>query len=264
MAAVAKTCQKLPMQELPHEFMSGGEVPPNPDWRMPEHSHTFHELIVVLRGTMELRIAGEVLQVEAGDVLFYQAGTVHQETSDPKNPVNTFFVAFKADAEAVADFPIRMRDTDARLRQMIAWLVRDHRAGAPAGQLTPLFRAVVTEARRLCASPLDPWLGELRRHMQLNLARTVYLDDLARRMRMSKFAFVRKFKRLCGRTPMLELQLMRLNQARTLMLTSGLPVKAIAPAVGLTDEYQLSKLFRRHFRLSPREMRARLRRDRVS
>ena len=98
--------------------------------------------------------------------------------------------------------------------------------------------------------------------MQQRMAQTVYLDDLARVVRMSKFAFVRKFKRLSGRTPMQELQRMRLNQARTMMLSSSLPVKAIAAAVGLSDEYQLSKLFRRHFRLSPREMRTRSNRSR--
>ena len=80
---------------------------------------------------------------------------------------------------------------------------------------------------------------------------------------MSKFAFVRKFKRLSGRTPMQDLQQMRLNQARTMMLASGLPMKAIAPVVGLGDEYQLSKLFRRHFKLSPREIRSRSNRERI-
>jgi len=51
---------------------------------------------------------------------------------------------------------------------------------------------------------------------------------------------------------------MRLNRARAMRRAPVLPVKAIAPAVGLNDEYQLSKLFRRHFNLSPREMRARV------
>jgi transcriptional regulator GlxA family with amidase domain len=104
----------------------------------------------------------------------------------------------------------------------------------------------------------------MREHLQHHMAQKIYLADLARRTGMSKFSFLRKFKRLSGRTPMQELQLMRLNQARTMMLASGLPMKAIAPAVGLNDEYQLSKLFRRQFGLSPREMRMRLSRDRVS
>jgi len=74
---------------------------------------------------------------------------------------------------------------------------------------------------------------------------------------MSKFAFVRKFRRLRGRTPMEELRLLRLDRARTLLLTTSLPVKAIAPEVGIGDEYQLSKLFRRHFNLAPSQLRTR-------
>jgi len=258
MAAIAKTCQILPMRDVACEFLSGGEVVPNPRWHMPRHSHRVHELIVVLSGAMLLETDEETVQAGPGDLLFYRAGHAHKETSDPKEPVNTFFISFNAPHITVADFTLRLRDADARVRQMMTWLVRDHRAGVGAGQLKPLLQALLMEVRRLRTSPPDPWLDDLRRHMQQNLTRTVYLDDLARRTRMSKFAFVRKFKRLSGRTPMRELQLMRLNQARAMMLASALPVKAIAPAVGLNDEYQLSKLFRRHFNLSPREMRARV------
>jgi AraC-like DNA-binding protein len=229
---------------------------------MPPHSHQVHELIVVLSGKMLLETQGQNIHAAAGDLLLYRAGRVHKETSDRRDPVSTFFLVFKAEEEALANFALRLRDTDGRVRQMATWLVRDHKSGIPPERQTPLFRAVVTEMRRLGASPADPWLVEVRLHMQQNLTEKLHLDDLARRSGMSKFAFVRKFRRLSGTTPMKELQRMRLNQARTLMLTTGLPVKAIAPAVGLGDEYQLSKLFRRHFRLSPREMRARLRRKR--
>ncbi|QYM78387.1 AraC family transcriptional regulator [Horticoccus luteus] len=230
---------------------------PKRGWHLPRHHHPFHELIVVLDGAMEVRTDDGVVQAEAGDVLFYRAMCPHEETADNARPVSTFFIAFQADAAAVDGFPWRLRDADARVRQMVAWLVRDHVAGVAPEEARALLRAVVRELQRLCASPPDPWLGALRDYMQHNLARPVYLADLARRAGMSKFAFVRKFKRVSGRTPMRELQLLRVNQARAMMLASALPVKAIAAAVGLNDEYQLSKLFRRHLRLSPREMRAR-------
>lgn len=239
------------------EFLSGGELVPNPAWQMPFHSHQVHELIVVLGGRMLLETAERTLRAGPGDLLFYHAGHAHKETADPRDPVNSLFISFRATEAVVADFGLHMHDAEGRVRQMLTWLVRDARAGVAATQLQPLFRAALSEVRRLQASPPDPWLEDLRRHMQQNLARAVYLDDLARHARMSKFGLVRKFKRLSGRTPMLDLQLMRLNQARAMMLASGLPVKAIAPAVGLNDEYQLSKLFRRHFGLSPRELRAR-------
>jgi len=267
MAPVAKTCQKLPQMKAPVcEFQSAGEVQPFAEWRMPSHSHShgLHELIVVLSGRMTLITPTETVQAEAGDLLFYRSGMPHEEISDPADPVNTFFIAFKADAALLANVALRTRDADARVRQMTAWLLRDHRGGVAHERLDPMLAALLAEVRRLSHSPSDPWLEEMRMHMQLNLARPIYLDDLARRGRMSKFAFVRKFKRFSGRTPMQELQLMRVNRARAMMLASGMPVKAIAPAVGLNDEYQLSKLFRRHFHLSPRELRTRVPRDRAT
>jgi AraC-like DNA-binding protein len=260
MAGIAHTCLKLAVKPPALEFLHGDEVAPNPRWSMPAHRHSFHELIVVMSGVIRANVAGQSIRGEAGDLLFYQAGRVHEEASDLKAPVNTFFVAFKAD-DKLPEFPLRLRDTDGRVRQMIIWLVRDYQANASmTGQHGALLQAMVAELRRLCASPVDPWLLELRAHLQDNLAQTIYLDDLARRSGLSKFGFARKFKRMSGRTPMQELRLMRLNQARTMMLTSGLPMKDIAPAVGLGDEYQLSKLFRRQFLISPREMRGTVRR----
>jgi AraC-like DNA-binding protein len=253
---------KIAMTEDGLEFLSGGEVRPEPGWHMPPHSHQVHELIVVLSGKMRLETPGQSLLAEAGDLLLYRAGLVHKETSDRRDPVSTFFLVFKAAEATLAPFALHLRDADGRVRQMAAWLVRDHKAGVTPERQAPLFRATIAELRRLGASPVDPWLAAIRQHMQQHLADKLHLDDLARNCGMSKYAFVRKFRRLSRATPMRELQHMRLNQARTLMLTTGLPMKAIAPAVGLGDEYQLSKLFRRHFRLSPREMRARLRRKR--
>lgn len=264
MAAIANTCQKLRMTELEVRFLGGGEVRPEVGWHMPSHSHQVHELIVVLSGKMLLETAEATVQAEAGDLLFYRAGHVHKETTDARTPVNTMFLVFHGEVAAFAHLALRMRDADGRVRQMAAWLVRDHKAGVDPEQQTPLFRAVLAETRRLCAAPSEPWLLAIREHLQHHLAQKIHLADLAHRTGMSKFSFLRKFKRLSGRTPMQELQLMRLNQARTMMLASGLPMKAIAPAVGLNDEYQLSKLFRRQFGLSPREMRMRLSRDRGS
>lgn len=259
MAAVAKTCQKLLMINPAIEFLSIGEVAPQPDWRMPMHSHPIHELIVVIGGRMKLETEQETLLAATGDILLYRAGMAHRETSDARHPVNTIFISFRAEDRALEGLPLRVKDAESRVRQMVSWMLHDQRSGAKSDQQGSLLQAILAESSRLCATPIDPWLTELREHMEENLTTKLSLADLAQQGGMSKFAFVRKFKRLSGRTPMQELQAIRLNQARTMLLASGLPVKAIAPAVGLTDEYQLSKLFRKHFKLSPTELRMRAR-----
>jgi transcriptional regulator GlxA family with amidase domain len=60
---------------------------------------------------------------------------------------------------------------------------------------------------------------------------------------------------LTGLTPMEDLRQLRLEAARDLLLTTDLPLKAIAPRTGLGDEYHLSRLFRRAFGIAPGALR---------
>jgi AraC-like DNA-binding protein len=191
-----------------------------------------------------------------GDIIFYRAGFVHEETADARDPVGIDFIAFDT-GDPLPWLPLRTHDTQGRVREMVHWLIEDvgHRRAPELRR--PLFDLILGELRLLCAVPPDPWLETVVTFMRKHLARALTLEDLAGQGRMSKFAFVRKFRRLRGRTPMEELRLMRLDRARTLLLTTSLPVKAIAPAVGIGDEYQLSKLFRRHFNLAPSHLRTR-------
>jgi AraC-like DNA-binding protein len=236
------------------QIFGAGRIVPRRDWRMAPHSHPFHEVVVVTQGRLVLRVEGREVVAGRGSVLFYRAGLVHEERSDRRAPVGSLFLAFDP-GEELPWVPLLRRDEQGRVRQLLAWMVEDElqrRGGEPGGRL---LDALLGELKRLCVPPRDPWLEGILGFMRGNLGRAIFLDDLAREGGMSKFAFMRRFRKSSGRTPMEALRLARLAQARTLLLTTNLPVKAIAPAVGIGDEYQLSKLFRRYFRMSPREVR---------
>ena len=49
----------------------------DPGYVSPKHTHPGEEIIYVIEGTLEYEIGGKVSTVEAGDVLFVPAGTVH-------------------------------------------------------------------------------------------------------------------------------------------------------------------------------------------
>jgi AraC-like DNA-binding protein len=260
MDAVAKGLSKIALKTSPRftepRIFGAGFVAPNPRWHMSPHSHSFHEILAVQQGRFEVKSGGSAVWAGPGDILFYRAAFVHEETPDPSDPAGLHFIAFDT-GDRLPWLPLRLHDTHGRVRQLVRWLVDDVSARRAPEMRRPLFDVLLGELRLLCAVPRDPWLEPILAFIRKNLARPLTLDDLARQGRMSKFAFVRKFHRLCGRTPMEELRLVRLDQARTLLLTTNLPVKAIAPAVGIGDEYQLSKLFRRHFSLAPSHLRTR-------
>jgi quercetin dioxygenase-like cupin family protein len=49
----------------------------DPGYVSPKHTHPGEEIIYVIEGMLEYDIGGKVSRVEAGDVLFVPAGTVH-------------------------------------------------------------------------------------------------------------------------------------------------------------------------------------------
>jgi AraC-like DNA-binding protein len=244
------------MQENEPEFLGCGELLPNPCWRMRPHSHSRHELIVIKSGAMLLKTRHGELIARSGDILFYQAGLVHEEISQPDDPLSSYFLSFSARIK-LPDLPLRLRDSEGRLVELLRWMHRDLREHRPEGDCLALLETIIRELRWLLDRPKDDWLEHVREHLRTRFAETLSLDDVARHAVMSRFAFVRKFKRLCGRTPMEELRQIRIHEARNLILSSDLPLKTIAAQVGIGDEYQLSKLFRRYFGISPRNIRSR-------
>lgn len=200
-----------------------------------------------------LTAQGEILAGQ-GDLLFYHSGLVHEEISVDRDPVHTLFISFRGQSK-VLELPLCLEDRNGRVRQMAMWIQQDLLDGRLVKSCDSLLHAILEELRVLSADPPDPWVLGLRGYMREHLAQKLSLDSLARRGGMSRFGFVRKYKKLSGKTPMTDLRLLRLNEAQQMILSTHRPLKDIAEAVGLGDEYQLSKLFRHYFGLPPREFR---------
>lgn len=225
-------------------------------WRMRPHFHAFHEIIVVKSGSMILKTRHGDLVARAGDVLFYEAGLIHEEISMPEDPVSTFFLSFASD-QKLPELPLHVQDSERRMLELLSWLHRDLREGRSAEDCNTLLDTIIRELQWILARPTDAWLKRVRDQMRVHFSDKLSLADIASYAGMSRFAFVRKFKRLTGNTPMEELRKIRLHEARNLILSRDLPMKAVAALVGIGDEYQLSKQFRRQFGVSPSRIRDR-------
>jgi AraC family transcriptional regulator len=73
---------------------------------------------------------------------------------------------------------------------------------------------------------------------------------------MSRFHFIRCFKRVVGTTPHTYVRIARLRQAARLLHDPTLPVAAIAFEAGFQDLSVFNHAFRRIFGLTPRQLRA--------
>ncbi len=97
----------------------------------------------------------------------------------------------------------------------------------------------------------------MHNHIATHLAEPIAVGDLAVIAGMSLAHFIRSYRGLTGRTPMAEVRRARLEVARHLVATSDLPLREIPGRVGLATVQHLTRLFRKHFGITPGAMRAR-------
>jgi AraC-like DNA-binding protein len=228
-----------------------GRVPLHPLFQMKEHSHDDVELIVVLRGKMWAKIRGEEIYAETGDVLLYPGNVPHEEQADPQNPVETIFIGWEGSAH---DWPLRVHDTDGRIRMLAKWLY-DERFSSDECKATisnPFLQAILSEYYKLSAyNEHTEFVRNIRHYIREHLEEPITLDNLAKTAGMSKYHFVRTYKKLSNQTPMASVRTIRVEAARSLLITTNLPLKSIALKVGLGNEYYLCRVFRQTLGLTP-------------
>jgi len=230
-------------------------------WSIGPHRHGFHELVVVERGRQAVVARGRTLVAQPGEVLFYPRGLVHREWVDGGTALESVYVGFHWAGYSAAGMPEHLSDTGGRLQAILTWLYGEREAYFP-GALAfrrDMLRALLSEYLRLARQREDALVDRVRAYVRAHLDRPFTLDELAGAVGMSKYYFIRRYRALTGMTPMQDARRIRLEAARQLLLSTDLPLKAIAPRVGVADEYYLSRLLRKGLGVGARELRQRSR-----
>lgn len=225
-------------------------------WHIGSHQHQHYEMIVVTGGFETINVMGRRIKARAGDVVLFKPGVPHEEWSGMDDPVQTYFLSFQWPGDP-STRPLQTVDEDGRLRLLSAWLFagRDDSLAATRQVGETFFRALIGEFVRLQGRHENPLVASVRGFVRQNIGTALTVDMLARHAGMSKFHFIRRFRRLAGRSPMEEVRMIRIGHARDMILTSNLPLKAIAPMAGLGDEISLYRLFRRYLHMTPGQLR---------
>lgn len=99
-----------------------------------------------------------------------------------------------------------------------------------------------------------PFLA-VRHFIESEYAQAISLPDLAKRAHLSVPHFCAEFKRHFGAPAIDYLIRQRMHQAAYLLKDRNLRVKEVARRVGYEDLYYFSRLFRKHYGVSPRAFR---------
>ncbi|WP_235919470.1 GlxA family transcriptional regulator [Aureimonas psammosilenae] len=141
---------------------------------------------------------------------------------------------------------------------LAAWLVEKHVGIGPARKSLQIM--IIDEALRgekpQPATPIDVSSSDdaVRKailHMRQNVETPLSVEELARRLGLSRRSLERHFEKAVGRSPSAYYVALRLDQADLLFRTSRQTVAAIAAATGFCDGSHLARAFRTNGRAMP-------------
>jgi AraC-like DNA-binding protein len=206
-------------------------------------------------GRAEFWTHGRLWTAERGSVVIQQAGDVYRDARRDGS-ITYQILSLPADAVDGVVGDVRLPSCLAADDERGAAFQRLHDAVAAGADRFTLACAIaetmvaLTEiedpGRREPTRPVRRALAMIRER----LAETVTLDELAQHAGLDKFHLCRAFRAQIGMPPHAYLTRLRIMQAKEL-LAAGAKPKDIAPRVGLYDQSQLNRHFRRIVGMTP-------------
>ena len=231
--------------------------------------HQNIELLLFLTGEGQVMYDGTPVPVSAGDVVVVNSYSAHQVSSDKGLTqfcliIDSGFCRYNSIDPARLAFQTHIRDEQTRVlfhRVMDACTGQDEFRDA-------LIKSTVLELLvHLCRqystprtqppSTADPALAYIRsatEYINNNLAGHLTVEEVAASVGLSKYHFLRQFKRLTGYTLTHYINAVRCEYAQRLLEQGSYNVKEVAHLCGFSNHSYFSSVFYRHTGAHPSQL----------
>ncbi len=248
------------------------------------HSHDHMEMAFMMSGTGKYHIEGKIYDVGEGDLLIFNPGTKHQAllAENAGMPTTEFFVGFSdiqlkgyeknyiplpcegnilhttgelrqrlfklcssMEAEKSQSDQGRYFLMKAYLMQMLVYVIRSQ---GPAQENRLEGRAFESVNKKYVVEQIVNYFED-------HYNEKISLDRIAENMYLSTFYISKIFKSETGEAPIRHLIKIRLEKAREILERKPqASIKEVAAQVGYEDVYHFSKQFKKHFGVSPSQV----------
>lgn len=243
------------------------------------HSHDFTEMAYIISGKGKFCINDRMYHVQEGDIIFINPGEKHQSiVTDPNAPTTEFYTGFTdfhfRDMEP-NNFDIRRNipiiHTDAELKQQVTKLsyamLEEQENNMPGkyfmlkSYLTQMLLLIIREiiepqkaqsGYNFTSSNKNYVVHRIMTYIDEHFTQKISLDQIAKNMYLSPVYISKIFKEETGDSPINYLIKIRMERAKDMLINPDeTSVKNIATRVGYEDAYHFSKLFKKHYGVSP-------------
>lgn len=260
----------------------------DPQEAFPMHSHSFDELVIILKGTAMHVVDEQEIPVKCSDVFVIPRDHMHQYQE--MHGLALANILFDAQALKMEQWDIRalpgfhalfslepVLRTQHKLKSRLQLTERQlnhvngllHNLTRETTAQTPGYRVMATGlfmqlavylSRCYSAEPTEESIGLLRigdaiAHIEMHFTENITLDELAEKSHLSKRHFQRIFHDCIGRSPIDHLIHVRIQKAAELLRFTERSITEIAFDCGFQDSNYFTRCFRKVMEQTPREYR---------
>ena len=232
------------------------------------------ELNFILSGNGVIVIDGELCNAQAGDVLIYNSGALHDENLILNSQINAWCISVKnlklpnlpVNQLVPKNFSPRIpcQSVAEHLAQLYPMIHRYTQRKNSYAIANTLARAVVLIVQKiirstaLAATKENNFVVEkIRRYIDEHYAENLNLESLAEVVSVNAYHLSCAFKKITGYSPQQYILRRRIGKAQCLLIYTSLSLTEIAARVGYDDSNYFSRAFKKIIGMSPRLYRQR-------
>ena len=236
----------------------------NYDYRIEREDYHNYMLFYICDGRLSLRSGSQTMVASAGQVGFLNCHEPHEYHTigntefvwlhlDGSNTADFYQQAVQMHGGFVFDTPYAEQSKNGIYEIVFAFRNEQTLSEVRLSQkLYTLLTAMVdTASQEAGQTEENDTVSKAMHFIQEQYMNPISLLDVATHVNMSQFHFSRLFKKDCGYSPHEYLILTRLNRAKHLLKTTGLPVKVIAQKVGYQNVSSFTNAFTDRVGISP-------------
>lgn len=242
---------------------------------VPLHWHDRFEMLIIDKGALEARVAGETIVAKPGDIIIVNPACTHEATAtqDVSYRVLMFelITQFSQDktayrllrpfANRAAMFLPLVRDEQlSAIVDRIFDITQEKRTGFPLVQVALVYELLAVLFEKYQDDRYVRPVAEGRLRQVIEYIADHYCEDISSSSISEKFGydesyFCRLFKSIIGVRPMEYIRILRLEKARRIMAREKTSISKVAIECGFSDVNYFTRCFRRHYGVTAGEYR---------
>jgi AraC-like DNA-binding protein/quercetin dioxygenase-like cupin family protein len=251
-----------------------GQVGGNPNWNFPSHKHDdLCEIIYICEGEGTFIINNKSYTAKKGDILIYNAGVIHEEYSNPANPLVTYFCGIsnlaidQLQELCIIPFalePIIQKSKYSDLIGLYFSHIFEESSLKAAGfeiicqglltsSITLMHRAIKLQNLRNETKESNTLAHRIKEFIDKNYKKNIKLEDIADALYINKYYLSHVFKEQMQITPINYLINRRIGEAKNLLVSTELTIGEIARIMGYDNTNYFTLLFKKMTGETPKQ-----------